>query len=169
MARHFDSKFQNILPMLKRENVGAINWGLVAGKTNTNYKWGEPIPDGSEPELWFHDILRKDGTSFDPVEIDSIKVINSKLQKVAIAFAKESGIKLEVFSDKSSLQIYNAWLFDGKDIGKSGKHYEFSGGFIMEAQGYPDAPNHENFPKITIRPGELYIHKDIYKFSITNN
>ncbi len=39
----------------------------------------------------------------------------------------------------------------------------------MEAQGYPDAPNHENFPKITIRPGELYIHKDIYKFSITNN
>ncbi len=78
MARHFDSKFQNILPMLKRENVGAINWGLVAGKTNTNYKWGEPIPDGSEPELWFHDILRKDGTPFDPVEIDSIKVINSK-------------------------------------------------------------------------------------------
>jgi len=76
---------------------------------------------------------------------------------------------LEVFSDKSSLQIYYAWLFDGKDIGKSGKHYEFSGGFIMESQGYPDAPNHGNFPKITIRPGELYIHKDIYKFSITNN
>ena len=78
MARHFNSKFQNVLPMLKRENVGAINWGLVAGKTNTLYKWGEPIPDGSEPKLWFHDILRKDGSPFDQVEIDSIKAINSR-------------------------------------------------------------------------------------------
>lgn len=78
MARAFNSKFQNILPMLKRENVGAINWGLVSGKTNTIYKWGEPIPDGSEPKTWFHDILRKDGTPFDPVEIDSIKAVNRR-------------------------------------------------------------------------------------------
>jgi hypothetical protein len=78
MARHFNSKFQNILPMLKRENVGAINWGLVSGKTNTIYKWGEPVPDGSEPKMWFHDILRKDGTPFDQVEIDSIKAINRR-------------------------------------------------------------------------------------------
>ena len=100
-------------------------------------------------------------------------VINEKesknLQEVAIAYSKESGIKLEVVSDKPSLQIYNAWLFNGKDIGKSGRPYEFSGGFVMEPQGYPDAPNHENFPKITLRPGDLYIHKDIYKFSIINN
>ena len=93
---------------------------------------------------------------------------NPKMQKVAIAYAKESGIKLEVFSDQPSLQIYNAWLFNGKDSGKSGKPYEFSGGFVLETQGYPDAPNHENFPEITLRPGENYIHKDIYKFSITN-
>ena len=78
MARAFNSKFQNILPMLKRENVGALNWGLVSGKTNTIYKWGEPIPDGSEPKIWFHDILRKDGTPFDPVEIDTIKAVNRR-------------------------------------------------------------------------------------------
>jgi len=78
MARHFNSKFQNIMPILKRENVGSINWGLVAGETNTIYKWGEPIPDGSEPKLWFHDILRPDGTPFDQVEIDTIKAVNSR-------------------------------------------------------------------------------------------
>jgi hypothetical protein len=77
MARHFNSKFQNVLPMLKKENVGSINWGLVAGETNTLYKWGEPMPDGKEPELWFHDILRKDGTPFDQAEVDSIKAVNS--------------------------------------------------------------------------------------------
>jgi len=78
MARHFNSKFQNILPMLKRENVGAINWGFVSGRSNTIYKWGEPIPDGSEPKLWFHDILRKDGTPFDQAEVDTIKAVNKR-------------------------------------------------------------------------------------------
>ena len=78
MARHFDSKFQNILPMLKKEEVGAVNWGFVAGKTNTMYKWAEPVPDGSEPELWFHDILRKNGQPYDQAEIDTIKKINGK-------------------------------------------------------------------------------------------
>lgn len=32
MARTQNSTFQDIMPMLKRENIGAINWGLVAGK-----------------------------------------------------------------------------------------------------------------------------------------
>lgn len=90
---------------------------------------------------------------------------DSKLLKVAIAYAEESGIKLELFSDKPSLQIYNAWLFNGKDIGKSGKPYEFSGGFVLEAQGYPDAPNIKSFPGIILRLGEIYVQKDIYKFS----
>jgi len=78
MARHFDSKFQNILPMLKKENVGAINWGFVAGKTNTMYKWAEPVPDGGEPPLWFHDIFRKNGEPYDTEEIDVIKRSNGK-------------------------------------------------------------------------------------------
>jgi len=78
MARHFNSRFQNILPMLKKANVGAINWGLVAGESNTMYKWGEPVPDGSEPKLWFHDIIRKDGTPFDQAEVDTIKAVNSR-------------------------------------------------------------------------------------------
>lgn len=78
MARHFDSKFQNILPLLRNENVGAINWGFVAGKTNTIYKWDEPLPDGAEPELWFHDILRKDGMPYRQDEIETIIKTNAK-------------------------------------------------------------------------------------------
>lgn len=37
LARHYNSNFQNIMPMLKEEKVWAINWGLVSGKTNTIY------------------------------------------------------------------------------------------------------------------------------------
>lgn len=72
MARRNNSLFTNIMPMLKAQNVGAINWGLVDGKTNTKYAWDEPITDGSEPPLWFHEIFRPDGTPYKKEEVDLI-------------------------------------------------------------------------------------------------
>jgi hypothetical protein len=73
MARPRNSTFFNIMPMLKKEHVVAINWGLVAGKTNTKYAWDTPIPDGSEPKVWFHEIFRPDGKPYDPKEAALIK------------------------------------------------------------------------------------------------
>jgi endo-1,4-beta-mannosidase len=73
MARTRNSRFDNIMPMLKKENVGAINWGLVAGKTNTKYAWDTPIPDGSDPEVWFHEVFRPHGTPYSQEEVDLIK------------------------------------------------------------------------------------------------
>ena len=73
MARHLNSTFQEIMPMLKAENIGAINWGFVAGKTNTIFKWSEPLPEMDEPPMWFHNILRKDGTPYSQEEVDVIK------------------------------------------------------------------------------------------------
>jgi hypothetical protein len=73
MARRNNSLFSNIMPLLKKNNIGAINWGLVAGKSNTKYAWDEPITDGSEPKLWFHEIFRPDGTPYKQEEVDLIK------------------------------------------------------------------------------------------------
>lgn len=78
MARSKGSLFQTIMPLLKKENVGAINWGFVSGKTNTMYAWDTPMPTGKEPVLWFHDILRKDGTPFSEDEIKTIKRLTEK-------------------------------------------------------------------------------------------
>ena len=72
MARPRESRFGTILPLLKDEHVGAVNWGFVSGKTNTIYAWDTPIPDGSEPKEWFHDIFRGDGT---PYRADEVAVI----------------------------------------------------------------------------------------------
>lgn len=76
MARLRNSRFSTILPMLKKENVGAINWGFVAGKTNTIYAWDTPLPDGSQPVEWFHDIFRADGTPYREDEVNLIKKLN---------------------------------------------------------------------------------------------
>jgi hypothetical protein len=80
MARTRGSRFHNIMPMLKEEKIGAINWGLVAGKSNTMYAWDTPMPDGSEPEVWFHDIFRQDGSVYDPEEIGLIKSLTGKTE-----------------------------------------------------------------------------------------
>ena len=76
MARTNASLFQLIMPLLKKEKIGAINWGFVSGKTNTIYAWRTPMPGGNEPQLWFHDIFRKDGTPFSESEVSFIKQIN---------------------------------------------------------------------------------------------
>jgi len=73
MARIRGSRFDNILPLLKQQHVGAFNWGFVSGKTNTIYAWDTPMPDGAEPKVWFHDIFRKDGTPYSEKEIKLIK------------------------------------------------------------------------------------------------
>ena len=71
------SNVQTHLPILKRENVGCYNWGLVSGKTQTKYPWGSP-KGAPEPEVWFHDLLGKDGTPFDHKEIEIMVELSGK-------------------------------------------------------------------------------------------
>jgi hypothetical protein len=78
MARTRNSTFFTIMPMLKANKIAAVNWGLVAGKTNTMYAWDTPMPNGEEPKVWFHDIFRKDGTPYNPKETAFIKSLTEK-------------------------------------------------------------------------------------------
>ena len=76
MARHLGSTFQNVLPLLKKYNVGALNWGLVAGKTQTHCPW-DSWQNGyeTEPQIWFHDIFRSTGEPYDKNEVEFIKAL----------------------------------------------------------------------------------------------
>ena len=86
LARTRGSTVEDCLPVLKELNAGAVNWGFVSGKSGTIWPWssrkgrdplkertdgnvvqpGEPMP---ESPLWFHDLLRADGTPFDADEV----------------------------------------------------------------------------------------------------
>jgi hypothetical protein len=93
MAREFGSTFEFSLPIFKENNIGCYNWGLVAGKSQTHFGWstildlqkkkedGKFLEDGDdipEPEIWFHDILRKDGTAYNENEVEFIKAITAR-------------------------------------------------------------------------------------------
>ena len=80
MARSVGSTFDTILPIAKQERVGAINWGFVAGKTQTNLPWEswEHPYIHSQPPVWFHEVLRPDGTPYRQAEADLIRRLTGK-------------------------------------------------------------------------------------------
>ncbi len=64
------SEVSTCLPLFYREHVGCYNWGLVSGKIQTIYSWATwDSPESTEPAVWFHDLLRQDGSAFDPDEV----------------------------------------------------------------------------------------------------
>jgi hypothetical protein len=77
MARPTGSTFQAILPLAKKDRVAAINWGLVAGKSQTYLPWDswkKPYID-SEPPVWFHEVFRTNGQPYSQQEVDFIQSI----------------------------------------------------------------------------------------------
>jgi cellulase (glycosyl hydrolase family 5) len=80
MARGNGSTFQGSLPVAKKYNVGAINWGFVAGKTQTYLPWDswqKPYVD-REPAVWFHEVFRQDGTPYKQEEVELIRSLTKR-------------------------------------------------------------------------------------------
>lgn len=67
LARSRGSNFEHCLTLMKKRNIGAINWGLVSGKSQTIYPWGWAEEMG-EPDIYFHDVFHADGTMLYPDE-----------------------------------------------------------------------------------------------------
>ncbi len=78
LARGAGSTFAASLPIFRQQCAGAIHWGLVAGKTQTNYPWGWN-KDKGEPPVCHHDIFRTDGTLLHPEEGQIIRTATMKL------------------------------------------------------------------------------------------
>ncbi len=89
MARGAGSTFDESLPIAKKYNVGAINWGLVAGKTQTYLPWDswqKPYVL-SQPTVWFHEVFRQDNTPYRQREVDLIRQLTGRGTSAATAAA----------------------------------------------------------------------------------
>jgi hypothetical protein len=74
MARPQGSTVEAILPVAKRHNVGAFNWGFVAGKTQTYFPWDSwDHPYAAPPKMWFHDLVLPDGRPYRDGEIQTVR------------------------------------------------------------------------------------------------
>ena len=78
MNRDSNNTVITLLPFFKEHKIGAYNWGFAAGKIQTQYPWKtwEEKFD-KEPQMWFHDLLRPDGSPFDAAEAAFIRRITN--------------------------------------------------------------------------------------------
>jgi hypothetical protein len=78
MARSIGSTFDLILPIARAHRVGAINWGLVQGKSQTWLPWeSNQHPYVHEPpSIWFHDVFYPDGRPYREHEVELIRQLS---------------------------------------------------------------------------------------------
>lgn len=91
---------------------------------------------------------------------------NGGVAVAAELYSPESGIVMTVETDEPGIQFYSGNFINGTDVGKSGKPYNFRGALCLETQGFPDSPNHPNFPSTTLLPGESFNSVCYYTFSV---
>jgi aldose 1-epimerase len=90
---------------------------------------------------------------------------NGSLRRVATVYEPESGRFMEVFTTEPGIEFYTGDYLDGTLTGKNSIRYVKRAGLCLETQHFPDSPNQPDFPSTTLRPGENYHTRTIYKFS----
>jgi aldose 1-epimerase len=87
----------------------------------------------------------------------------------AVGLDPGSGIALWVYTDQPGVQLYTANWLAGDCVGTSGRAYGQGGGFALETQAFPDAPNHVGdplWPSVVLRPGQVFRSQTTYKFGV---
>jgi hypothetical protein len=80
LARSAGSTVDAVLPIARRENVGMINWGFVQGEIQTHLPWDswERPYTLQQPVVWFHDLLKPDGTPYRPREAELFRALRKE-------------------------------------------------------------------------------------------
>lgn len=127
------------------------------------------IPDGSLVEVSGN----YDFTSFRSLEgviehcggLDDCFVFpdDRKLRRLAELYCEKSGIRMYVCSDYPGLQVYTGRYLD-VDGARGGRHYGAYAGVALEAQFWPDSPNHPDFPSALLCPGNRYDRTTVFGF-----
>ena len=90
---------------------------------------------------------------------------DGKLRLAATVYEPQSGRFMEVLTTEPAIQLYCGNFLDGGNVGKGGHAYQRRTGFCLETQHFPDSPNKPQFPSCILRPGEVYRHTTVYRFS----
>ncbi|MEG0518055.1 MAG: aldose epimerase family protein [Bacteroidales bacterium] len=90
---------------------------------------------------------------------------NGSVKCVAELSSKESGRKLNVYSDQPGVIIYTGNWLGGCNEGKKGHVYTDYSGVAIECQKFPAAPNRPSFPSIVLQKGERYANNIVFEFA----
>ncbi|CAL4968637.1 unnamed protein product [Urochloa decumbens] len=144
-----------------------IPTAALAPVAGTPYDLRAPVPLGARLAR----LLRRDGgdgvAGFDTnYAVDGGAAgSSSSLRPVARVRDGATGRAMELWADQPGVQFYTANGLAGGVRGKGGSVYERYGALCLETQGFPDAVNHPGFPSQILRPGQVYKHDMVFKFT----
>jgi aldose 1-epimerase len=117
------------------------------------------IPTGSFINLKNHPFDFSNAKSC-PTAIDTTFVLTNE----NAATLTSDKIKMTVSTNQPAVHVYVGGNCFNQIKGKENADYHVTSGICFEAQNFPDAPNHSNFPNSILKKGELYNHQTTYKF-----
>ena len=145
---------------LDNDNELAIHYSAVTDKDTivnlTNHTYFNLAGAGNGNVL--DQVAMMNANEFTPVDKTLIPTLAVRVTD------PESGRMVEMYTTEPGVQFYTGNFLDGTLNGKNGSTYQHWGAFTLEAQHYPDSPNHTNFPSTELRPGGKYTQTTIYKF-----
>jgi aldose 1-epimerase len=139
---------------------GMIPQGEIRPVSGTPMDFTEPTPIGAQIDEDF------DALHFG-MGYDSCWVLRKAdgVRLAARVVDPQSGRVMEMFTDQPGIQFFTGNILDGSRVGKGGIAYPKQSAFCLETQAFPDAPNRPEFPSVVLRPGEIYRHTLIHRFS----
>jgi aldose 1-epimerase len=87
-----------------------------------------------------------------------------ELRAAARVVEPRSGRTLELHTDQPGVQFYTGNMLNGTLVLRDGTTARQGDAFCLEAQGFPDAPNHPDYPSTVLRPGEEYRSRMVFIF-----
>ena len=88
-----------------------------------------------------------------------------KLRPAALLESPKTGIRMTVETTLPGIQFYAGNYMDGCPAGKGGAQYGRRDAVCLETQFFPDTPNHPDFPQCVLRPGQVWSHETVFRFS----
>lgn len=119
---------------------------------------GRDLRTGSEQQLLY-------GRGYDHNWVISRAPVK-QLREVARVHDPRSGRVMSLSSAQPGLQFYSGNFLDGTTVGKSGHVYRQGDAFVLEPQLFPDTPNQSSFGSARLAPGQQYVNRMVYRFSV---
>ncbi|MHC1480665.1 aldose epimerase family protein [Frateuria aurantia] len=140
----------------------SIPTGQIAPVAGTPLDFRRPVAIGkglrsSDPQLlWAHGYDNNLVLDHAP---------SSQPALAARVYDPASGRQLELSTTQPGLQFYTANGLNGGVVGSTGKTYRQGDAFAMEAEHFPDSPNHPQFPTTELKPGQVFQQETVLHFT----
>ena len=147
-------------------DAAQIPTGEIRPVAGTPFDFRKPTPLGSRIREANADLFH--GLGYDHCFV--LAADGSATLRPAVRVCEpNSGRVLDIHTDQPGLQVYTGNKLTGAFAGHDGVIYRQSAGLALEAQDFPDAPHHANFPSIILRPEQTYHRSIRYDLSVAHD